>query len=82
MVFHIYSLLPTPCSYLWNQNPFKIYKHQTSFVRYSMLCSMIIHCSYYPHLYCLDPMLCGSLVTAAWHILSLQTEKTTSSYGG
>jgi hypothetical protein len=23
MVFHIYSLLSTPCSYLWNQNPFQ-----------------------------------------------------------
>jgi hypothetical protein len=49
---------------------------------YSMLCSMIIHCSHYPHLYCLVPMLYGSLVTTVWCILSLQMEKTASSYGG
>jgi hypothetical protein len=50
------------------------------FVRYSLLCSIIRW--YYPHLYCSDPLLCGFLATMAWRILSLQMEKTASSYGG
>jgi hypothetical protein len=48
------------------------------FVTY-LCCSMIICFSDYPHLYCLDPMLGGPLVTTAWRILRMQMEKTASS---
>jgi hypothetical protein len=41
-----------------------------------MLCSMIIPCSDYPHLHCLDAMLSGPIVTMLWPDLRMQREKT------
>jgi hypothetical protein len=59
---------------------FKIYKHQIK-VWQTMLCSMTIPCSDYPHLHRLDPILGEPLATMAWCLLRMQSERTASNLG-
>jgi hypothetical protein len=64
------------CSYLQNQKPFQNLQTPDKRLSSTPCCSMIIPCSDYPHLHCLDATFAGPLVTMASRVLGMRTEKT------
>jgi hypothetical protein len=84
MVFHIYSLLPMPCSYLWNQKPFKNLQTPDKGLSGTPCSVPWLYIVHFIPIYIVGPhvMWVGPLLTMAWHIFGLQMVKTASSYGG